>query len=41
MISLVAIVFSFEIEGGQRETCAARLAKEAVIETKVVKRILE
>jgi len=38
---VVAIVFEFEIEGGQREICAARLAKEAVIEVKFIERILE
>lgn len=41
MVSFVAIVFGFEIEGGQREICAARLAKEAVIEAEFIERILE
>jgi hypothetical protein len=41
MVSLVAIVFGFEIEGGQREICAAGLAEEAVIEAKFIERILE
>jgi hypothetical protein len=38
---VVAIVFGFEIDGGQHEICAARLAKEAVIEVKFIERILE
>jgi hypothetical protein len=38
---VVAIVFGFEVESGQREICAATLSKEAVIEVKCVERILE
>ena len=38
---VVAIVFRFEIESGQRKICAARLAKEAVIEVEFIERILE
>jgi hypothetical protein len=41
MVSFVATVFGFEIEGGHREICAARLAKEAVIDIKFIERILE
>ena len=36
-----AIVFGFEIESGQHEICAARLAEEAVFEAKFIERILE
>jgi hypothetical protein len=41
MVSFVATVFGFEIEGGQREICAARLSKEAVTEVKFIERILD
>lgn len=42
MLSFIgAIVFGFEIEGGQHKICAARLAKEAVFEAKFIERILE
>ena len=41
MVSFIAIVFRFEIEGGHREICAARLAKEVMIEVKVIEHILE
>ena len=41
MVSFIAIVFRFEIEGGHCEICAARLAKEVMIEVKVIEHILE
>jgi hypothetical protein len=38
---VVAIVFGFEVKGGQREICAATLSKKTVIEVKSIERILE
>jgi len=40
-VSFVTIVFGFEIEGGLHESCAARLAKEAVADVKFIERIPE